>query len=116
MKTTKESKSPVAAIQADTDKLVKFLSMYCRAHHKKSARSPFIFKYKRLPATVNSGPELCRECGRLLRHAIVMRALCPLDPKPKCRRCPQHCYLPKFRDDMEKVMKYAGPRYIFNRS
>ena len=103
-------------IQRDTDKLVRFLSIYCDAHHKHRLRVPFTFRYKRVTATVGMGPDLCSECKKLLRHAIIMRTLCPLDPKPKCRNCPQHCYLPLYRDQMETVMRYAGPRSLFRRS
>jgi hypothetical protein len=102
-------------IQNDTDKLVRFLSLYCKAHHGDSDKDSFLFDYKRMPVLVKSGPELCSECTRLLRHAIVMRVLCPLDPKPKCRKCPQHCYLPEYKEKMEKVMRYSGPRSLFTR-
>jgi len=103
------------AIQQDTDKLVRFLSMFCEAHHGHRLREPFIFEHTKVPAKVSAGPELCDECKRLLRHAIVMRVHCPLDPKPKCRNCPQHCYRPAYKDQMEKVMKYAGPRSLLKR-
>ena len=102
-------------IQKDTDKLVRFLSMYCDAHHGHRNRDVFIFNYSRLSPKVSKGPELCEECESLLRHAIVMRVQCHLDPKPKCRHCPEHCYRPLYRDQMETVMKYAGPRSLFRR-
>jgi hypothetical protein len=103
-------------IQTDTDKLVRFVGMYCNARHSDRERFAFTFAYGRMPAAVSDGPVLCKECARLLRHAIVMRVYCPLDPKPKCRKCPQHCYRPEYKDQMETVMKYAGPRSLFNRS
>ncbi|MBN2720595.1 MAG: nitrous oxide-stimulated promoter family protein [Proteobacteria bacterium] len=103
------------AVQADSLKLTRFIHIYCEAHHKDRPRKVFSFDYNRLPAVIHNGPELCEECSRLLRHAIVMRALCPLDPKPKCRNCPQHCYRPEHRAAMERVMKYSGPRYLFRK-
>lgn len=103
-------------IQQDTDKLVRFLSMYCNAHHEHRLREPFTFDHPKVPAKVQKGPELCDECVKLLRHAIVMRVMCHLDPKPKCRTCPEHCYRPAYKDQMETVMKYAGPRSLFKRS
>jgi hypothetical protein len=102
-------------VQADTDKLVRFISMYCKAHHQDRDRLPFFLRNERIPARAVDGPPICGECTKLLRHAIVMRVLCPLDPKPKCRKCPQHCYRPVYREQMETVMKYAGPRSLFNR-
>ncbi|UCF88116.1 MAG: nitrous oxide-stimulated promoter family protein [bacterium] len=110
----KRATSDPVEIQKDTDKLVRFLGMYCDAHHRHRLREPFQFDHPKLPAKVPKGPKLCAECVRLLRHAIVMRVLCPLDPKPKCRHCPQHCYRPLYKDQMETVMKYAGPRSILS--
>ena len=111
----KRATSDPIEIQTDTGKLVRFLSMYCNAHHGHRLRKPFIFDHAKVSARVPEGPDLCDECGKLLRHAIVMRVLCPLDPKPKCRNCPQHCYRPVYKDQMETVMKYAGPRSLFKR-
>ena len=59
-------------IQKDTDKLVRFLSMYCNAHHGHRLRKSFVFDHARVSAKVLNGPELCDECSRLLRHAIIM--------------------------------------------
>jgi hypothetical protein len=103
------------AIQEDAGKLVKFMDIYCRAHHAARERTSFNIHEKKTPVLIKKGPELCEECTRLLRHAIVMRALCPLDPKPKCRKCPQHCYRPRYKDEMETVMKYVGPRLMFSK-
>jgi hypothetical protein len=45
----------------------------------------------------------------------MMRVYCPLEPKPKCRRCPEHCYRPRFKEGMEEVMRYSGPRSLFRK-
>ncbi|MDF1536975.1 MAG: nitrous oxide-stimulated promoter family protein [bacterium] len=102
-------------IRADARKLVRFVSMYCDSHHRDRSRIPFSFEPGKTPVHIQSGPPLCDECTALLRHAIVMRVLCPLDPKPKCRKCPRHCYRPGYKEEMERVMKYAGPRTLFHR-
>jgi hypothetical protein len=112
----KRATSDPLEIQKDTDKLVRFLSMYCNAHHEHRLRETFTFDHPKVSANVKDGPSLCEECSKLLRHAIVMRVLCPLDPKPKCRSCPEHCYRPVYKDQMETVMKFAGPRSLFKRS
>lgn len=102
-------------IRTDAAKLVGFVSMYCDKYHSDRERASFAFRQGKTPVNIDSGPPLCKECTALLRHAIVMRVLCPLDPKPKCRKCPQHCYRPNYKDEMETVMKYAGPRSLFHR-
>jgi len=114
-KTSPPTSDPVE-IQKDSDKLVRFLSIYCDAHHRIRPRRPFVFDHPRVSAKVLDGPDLCEACVSLLRHAIVMRVLCPLDPKPRCRHCPEHCYRPVYKDQMETVMKFAGPRSLFRRS
>ena len=115
MSKTKLATSDPIFIQKDTDKLVRFLSMYCNAHHVHRLRSTFTFDHPKISARAIKGPQLCDECVKLLRHAIVMRVKCPLDPKPKCRKCPEHCYRPVYKDQMETVMKYAGPRSLFRK-
>ena len=114
-KTKIKSTNTPEQIQKDTDKLVRFLSLYCKAHHEHRRQEPFIFEHPKVSAKVYDGPDLCDECSKLLRHAIVMRVLCPLDPKPKCRNCPEHCYRPVYKDQMETVMKFAGPRSLFRK-
>ena len=116
MSKIRPSTSDPIEIQKDTEKLVRFVSMYCNAHHGNRLREPFTFHHSKISAKISNGPDLCDECVALLRHAIVMRVLCPLDPKPKCRTCPQHCYRPTYREQMETVMKYAGPRSLFKRN
>jgi len=111
----RRSTSDPVEIQKDTDKLARFLSMYCKAHHGHRLRKPFRFDYRKLPAKVLADVNLCDECTRLLRHAVVKRVLCPLDPKPRCRHCPDHCYRPLYRDQMSTVMKYSGPRSLFKK-
>ena len=115
LKDTSWNMDQVKEFQSDSEKLLKFVSMYCSAHHNGRKKEDFKFIYEKVPVVLENGPPLCVECENLLRHAITMRVLCPLDPKPKCRKCPQHCYRPHYRDEMEVVMKYAGPRSIFNR-
>ncbi len=110
-----EKEKDMEAVQADSEKILHFMDIYCRAHHAGNSRADFEFNYPRIPVSLKEGVPLCGECTRLARHAIVMRYLCPLDPKPKCRNCPEHCYRPEYREEMQVVMKYVGPRLIFAR-
>ncbi len=57
---------------------------------------------------------LCADCTRLLAHALVKRSHCPLDPKPACKHCPQHCYHPKYRAAIREVMRYSGRRLVLS--
>lgn len=68
--------------------------MYCRDNHR-------------------SESDLCDECGLLLEYACIRLDNCRFgNNKPSCRKCPVHCYSRSRRDEIRKVMKYAGPRMI----
>ncbi len=57
---------------------------------------------------------LCPECRRLLEYARARLDCCPFgERKTSCRRCPVHCYRPRMRERMRRVMRYAGPRMLW---
>ena len=57
---------------------------------------------------------LCVECKDLLDYVTKRLALCPLkDKKPKCSKCPVHCYKPDMKEKIKAVMRYSGPRMIY---
>lgn len=35
------------------------------------------------------------------------------DKKPACKRCPVHCYAPSQREEVRRIMRWAGPRMMF---
>jgi hypothetical protein len=58
---------------------------------------------------------LCAECQELLRYAFERLDNCPFqERKTTCARCPVHCYRPELRERIRAVMRYAGPRMLFN--
>ncbi len=61
--------------------------------------------------TGNSG--LCPSCQELLIYARTRLEKCPYaEEKPACSACPTHCYRPERRRQIQKVMRYAGPRMM----
>jgi hypothetical protein len=67
--------------------------IYCRGHHDASA---------------------CAECRELLDYAGERLRRCRFGAeKPTCARCPVHCYQRARRDQIKQVMRYAGPRMIW---
>jgi hypothetical protein len=58
--------------------------------------------------------ELCPDCAKLAAHAFAKRMQCPLDPKPDCKHCPQHCYADKYRRQIREVMRYSGRRLVLS--
>ena len=57
--------------------------------------------------------ELCADCRELLEYARFRLRNCPFqENKTTCGNCPVHCYKPKMREKIRKVMGYSGPRMI----
>lgn len=84
----------MGTVDHDTEILEKFAEVFCRAHHAPEAGG------------------LCPDCRDLLDYARTRRCNCPLDPKPKCKDCPVHCYKPEYRQKIREVMKYSGLHFV----
>lgn len=57
----------------------------------------------------------CDNCKELIEYAENKIEDCPLmETKTYCSNCGIHCYAPKMRKRIKKVMKYSGPRMIFS--
>ena len=58
---------------------------------------------------------LCKECSELAYYAQMRSDKCPfMEKKTFCSNCKVHCYEPKRREEIRRVMRYAGPRMIFH--
>ncbi|MGD0946107.1 MAG: nitrous oxide-stimulated promoter family protein [Candidatus Binatia bacterium] len=56
---------------------------------------------------------LCVQCAELQAYARQRLEKCPYgDDKPTCANCPIHCYKPSLRQQVQTVMRYAGPRML----
>ena len=56
---------------------------------------------------------LCPDCQKLFDYVIQRLEKCSLrENKPRCSKCPVHCYKPDMREKIRAVMKYAGPRML----
>jgi hypothetical protein len=71
------------------------IQIYCRAHH-------------------GAPISLCPECQGLLDYAGVRLERCRFGAdKPTCANCPVHCYQRAQREHARLVMRYAGPRMLW---
>ena len=71
------------------------VDLYCRDHH-------------------GSKDNLCDDCKELLNYVRRRLEKCPVkNNKPKCSKCPVHCYKPDMREKIKAVMQYSGPRMIY---
>lgn len=64
-------------------------------------------------ANKHGGEELCDQCGQLLLYAQARLDNCKHgEQKLPCKNCTTHCYNPARRQQMQAVMRYAGPRML----
>lgn len=62
---------------------------------------------------VHGGKSTCRDCQELGEYAQERLQKCPFqEGKTTCAQCPVHCYKADRRDEIRKVMRYAGPRML----
>lgn len=61
-----------------------------------------------------SGDRLCPECQSLHDYARLRLESCRFgEEKPTCAKCPVHCYQRERREQIREVMRFAGPRMLF---
>jgi hypothetical protein len=71
--------------------------LYCRDHHN-------------CPTA-----ELCEECKNFLKYAEQRLSHCPFgEDKPTCGKCTVHCYKQAMQDKARQIMRYSGPRMVWN--
>lgn len=76
--------------------LSEMVSLYCYKQHKRPKG------------------RLCPECKDLLAYAEQRSDHCPfMATKTFCSSCPVHCYSPDKREQIRRVMRFAGPRMLF---
>ncbi len=92
--------------KVDIRTLARFVALYCRSHH--AERAPIGFKAQALEDLLDTDMELCPDCAKLLKYGLTMRLRCPKEPKPMCKRCPDPCYRPEYRDKIREVMRFSG--------
>jgi uncharacterized paraquat-inducible protein A len=57
---------------------------------------------------------LCSECQGLLNYANVRLDRCRFgEEKPTCAKCSVHCYQRDRREQIKVMMRYAGPRILW---
>jgi len=94
-------------IAKDIRVLAGLTEVYCRKKHAGKRCSPVVAKGRLADYAGELAVSLCPDCTKLVLHGSVMRLRCPLNPKPECRHCPDHCYRPGYRDRVREVMRFA---------
>ncbi len=101
-------------IARDLRILAQFIGIYCTHKHPDAEKKPpaikgFDFDDLQIPEK-----PLCGACAKLLGHAFVKRAHCPMDPKPACKHCQSHCYQPAYREQIREVMNFSGRKLVLS--
>ena len=64
---------------------------------------------------IPGGESLCESCAGLRDYALKRTDDCRFgEEKPVCSACPVHCYKKDRREQIRKVMRFAGPRMIWS--
>ncbi len=99
-------------VRKDVEVLAEFIHMYCEDVHPGAAKHHAVARGAAGRYLEGISFTCCDECRDLLLHAVSKRIVCPYDPKPSCKKCPTHCYAPKYRDMIRRVMRHSGMRLI----
>lgn len=99
-------------VRKDLKTLALFIDLYCRGKHADQPRTAASLRTHDVAAIAGKTIVLCPECAKLLAHAFVKRTHCPMDPKPMCKHCPNHCYHPNYRAQIREVMAYSGRKMV----
>lgn len=100
-------------LRRDLKTLALFINLYCRYRHADEPKALAVMKLHDVQELAGRPISLCAECTKLLLHAFVKRSNCPMDPKPQCKHCPQHCYAPQYRQQIREVMRFSGKKMLF---
>lgn len=89
---------PTHSLRREKNTVQIMIRLYCRKHHHPGTSS-----------------RLCAQCQTLLDYAHQRLHSCKFgETKPACSQCPIHCYKPEMRSQIQQVMRYAGPRMLWN--
>ncbi|MFD1179491.1 nitrous oxide-stimulated promoter family protein [Paenibacillus puldeungensis] len=86
------------------------ISLYCSHQHKNRVRTSLVAPDTGLKLSLS----LCEECLKLYTYANQRLTHCRFgEDKSTCLSCPVHCYAASQRENIRKVMRYAGPRMLW---
>ena len=92
--------------------LARFIQIYCNDLHADQERQPATLSTHDVRGIAGRDIVVCPSCVKLLQHAFIKRAHCPMDPKPSCKKCPRHCYAPEYRQGIRAVMRHSGRKML----
>jgi len=104
----------VRRIKKEIRVLARFIRIFCERNHSDNDKALVQASGKAGEFLEGEPLRLCSECKKLLLHAVGKTIMCPYDPKPRCKKCPTHCYAGGYRERIKKVMRFSGA-YLLKR-
>jgi hypothetical protein len=94
------------------------VGIYCRDHHRERAAREGMVEMGRGKMETHGrdarATTLCAECKAFLAYANTRLERCRFGlEKPTCAKCPVHCYQRDRREQVRVIMRYAGPRMVW---
>ncbi len=99
-------------MKKDISILSLFVDIYCKNFHKNREKRIVEARGILKEFSKEISKSLCDDCEKLLLHSVVKRVICPFEPKPACKKCPDNCYSNGFREKMKEVMRFSGAYLI----
>ena len=91
----KENDLSAARLAREWKTMSAMVRIYCREQHGTSG-------------------DLCSDCRQFLDYAQVRLERCRFEQeKPTCAKCPVHCYQKARREQARAIMRFAGPRMLW---
>lgn len=88
-----ESGEVHAKIESEKQTLTRMIKIYCRKKHRSKA--------------------LCDDCQALLGYSLNRLDHCRYgENKGFCNHCTTHCYSKVKREEIQRIMRFCGPRMI----
>ena len=64
---------------------------------------------------IHRNKNICDDCSHLHDYAMKRLDTCKYGiDKPTCNKCPVHCYRKIEREQIRRVMRFAGPKMLFS--
>ncbi|MCK8488137.1 nitrous oxide-stimulated promoter family protein [Paenibacillus sp. MBLB2552] len=95
-------------IRREKETVALMIALYCRKVHAGRERTDPRERVR------DAAAPLCAECAELHRYAEQRLDRCRFgEGKTTCLACPVHCYATAQRDQIRRVMAFAGPRMLW---
>lgn len=104
-------------IAREKETVLHMISIFCKSKHKNADKETLrVELWSNSKSSIQDiEVKLCDDCLELQQYASKRLSLCRFgENKSTCANCTVHCYAPTQREKIKEVMRYAGPRMLWN--